>query len=639
MSKELYIGGKQIELSDANVALTFQANDITKPESIQSNFSNQFKVPRTKPNEEALESVADVQSLSNLPYEKLVAKFVQDGYELVSGGYAVIDKADKNFYYTTIYSGFAEFFKLIDGKKLRDLNFGYPMGSFNYDIATMTALSDESILLTPALPIFFPVNDYGSLTSGASSTIDIRFQYPAVWARHIIKKIITDVGFTPIGNFFTDKLMDELYLPFSNGQPVHSPEWMESLKFKAVKTAPQFIPGNGSVVDQRITFPDISVLGFDNGSNWAPSTSIYVGSSSPIGNKKARFKISIRVQWDDTNTNNSGTISITDSAAPFNDIYSEPISAPTGVGVVTDHSIDTGLISFQNNVWVSLNNLFGNLSNATVLEGSVECVEGDTVINVGSKWEIEPNLPDMEQKDFVKDLLYLSHTIPVIDAYNKTIDFRYFEDLYINKGRAKDWSDKHADISKSIKAFRIPNLAQKNYLKWKKNDTDGIADDYGQGTLPVNDATLNPEKTYYEMHFAASLDVVRLGNLHCCYIKTDNQKKTTPRLLRAQFRNYTASITMTDGTNSLTTILKIAESKFEQLLFANIIETYYRNMKDSMFVKSKFIKEVFNLKEVDVYEFDHLIPVYLHQYNDYFYVNKIENFKANSLTTVELIRL
>jgi hypothetical protein len=55
--------------------------------------------------------------------------------------------------------------------------------------------------------------------------------------------------------------------------------------------------------------------------------------------------------------------------------------------------------------------------------------------------------------------------------------------------------------------------------------------------------------------------------------------------------------------------------------------------------QSRKLTLLFKLTELDMYNLDHFIPVYLSQFAAYFYVNKVLNWTGEGLTKVELIRI
>jgi len=74
-----------------------------------------------------------------------------------------------------------------------------------------------------------------------------------------------------------------------------------------------------------------------------------------------------------------------------------------------------------------------------------------------------------------------------------------------------------------------------------------------------------------------------------------------------------------------------------EVSFSNLI-VYYANIS-RMLTKTNLRRAKFNLPVYEVAGLKHNIPVYLRQYKAYFYVNKISNYVAGQLCTVELIKL
>ncbi len=75
--------------------------------------------------------------------------------------------------------------------------------------------------------------------------------------------------------------------------------------------------------------------------------------------------------------------------------------------------------------------------------------------------------------------------------------------------------------------------------------------------------------------------------------------------------------------------------------FDKLIPSNYDAIKDIL-TYSKFLKLNLKLTPVDVKEIDFSIPIYLHspplKIDDYFYLNKINNYK-DGLTACEFVRL
>ena len=86
------------------------------------------------------------------------------------------------------------------------------------------------------------------------------------------------------------------------------------------------------------------------------------------------------------------------------------------------------------------------------------------------------------------------------------------------------------------------------------------------------------------------------------------------------------------------------DGKTDSLDFPSLINENY-NVLMGIMEQVKFISAAFKLNEVDIANLDFTIPIYLDVHyseiniNGYFYINKISNFKKNSDTKVDLIRL
>ena len=101
MSLKVYINDTAVDLNPEEVvAITKQVADIANISQVKSQGSNQFKIPKTSLNRQTLESVDEVSSNSNLPYQKNTAKIIQDGMEILPNGRAIIEAGASDYYRT-----------------------------------------------------------------------------------------------------------------------------------------------------------------------------------------------------------------------------------------------------------------------------------------------------------------------------------------------------------------------------------------------------------------------------------------------------------------------------------------------------------------------------------------------------------
>lgn len=69
-----------------------------------------------------------------------------------------------------------------------------------------------------------------------------------------------------------------------------------------------------------------------------------------------------------------------------------------------------------------------------------------------------------------------------------------------------------------------------------------------------------------------------------------------------------------------------------------LVSKYYQAL-ESILNQTKYLKAQFRLTPGDVAGYDATVPVWLNKYRQYFYLNKIEEYQAGNICTVELIRL
>ncbi|GAH23131.1 unnamed protein product, partial [marine sediment metagenome] len=81
---ELYIDDKKMELDeDTIIALTRQVNNLGELKDRQTDFTNIFSIPKSRINQENLESSDNINSISNKPYQRAFSKIIRGGIEIV----------------------------------------------------------------------------------------------------------------------------------------------------------------------------------------------------------------------------------------------------------------------------------------------------------------------------------------------------------------------------------------------------------------------------------------------------------------------------------------------------------------------------------------------------------------------------
>lgn len=218
------------------------------------------------------------------------------------------------------------------------------------------------------------------------------------------------------------------------------------------------------------------------------------------------------------------------------------------------------------------------------------------------------NLPDLSQKDLFKDALIITNSIIVPDNLNKVINLQSLGSL--NKLNVVDWSNKLIDKTDIIRND-IANLCKKNLLQY----ANGIGDSYFNTSIEF----IEDEKTFLKFNYFGSVD-------------------------KTYFAVYNNYIIDADGNNvrDKSEGLRIVSingiyAKFEPLKWSNLVLNYYNSLFNS-FLDPREIVLSFNLKKLDVINFDPLKLIYLSQFNCNFIIESINNYIDGEFTQVKILK-
>lgn len=672
MIKELYIEDQLVKLGDqTNIALTFQINSTGELQNRQSNHSNQFKIPFCPENDFILGFSNDLKSGSDKPYRKLTAKYIEDGIEIISPGFAIIEES-LDHYAITVYCGNIDFFELIDGLKLSDLS----LSDLNHiwDPATIqaSALNDEGYI--------YPIIDYGELldsegdlwpltiaTTGTVSTLvgAEGALYPALFCKTLMERIADEQGFTIEGNVLDDETYTKLLLAWSaqswkkNEQEVEDSQTSVNADYvnASVGIIQTFVltPLGGNNIDDAQYECDLHATLIPGSPRYE-----YIVPVTRVVDIKASVTVThtiypilhmpptgvINYDVIDYSTDSIlATVSASITGAIIPNFTDEQLNIEaTGITITAGNTIGLRLRAayFVNDGEFSIKAISFQLGMQDAL------AFGDEVIMIDQ-------VPDMTQKEFFKGIMNVFGICPEVKNWNKTIKFRSFNELKTNieTGNVKDWSSLYVENPNDSLQYRFGDYGQTNECIYQLDD--GVTDRRGWGTFNVDDETLERLKTVIELPFGSSDTVKRLGyagdppgqysmplidkidpNLTAVF-KINDSKNVSPRIVRLKRGDATypfnAGFGWTDNPFCI-----FDDGSEDSLSFENLLIKYYPITIQSL-VKAKKIPPQFRLTAQHVQNFDHFIPIFISKFAAYFYVNKISNYKSGELTTVELIRL
>lgn len=626
---------------DEVIAKTLQGPNIGDLTTRGFNFTNTFKIPaKTKVNQESYENANQINSLTTVPYTQERIKIIQNGIEVESNGKESIKGSTDESYDIAITSGAIGFFDVLGDLLLSDLDdFVIPTG----DIA-------QTALRNATSGVVYPVAYYGK-----SGGVDRFVGFPYVYDLSILNSIIDNAGYIGEGSIFTNpKFIKTVTGAFYNQNGYVSP-FIENRRVSVSVATPQVIAlANvpGSLI-KEINFTGVSEGGTNPFGYW-DGTSRYLMNDPRLPIDRSLYYIKAGVN-----------INITVPVGCTVDLYMNSVATFGNLGSVIATNVGSGTYSLEDDEIQFFNGEYFYIRidyksspgftpfNVTVNFGSLEIQP--TPNPLGFTFGFAPTLnlyddiaallPNIKQKDFIKDIMIIYGLIAT--EKNGVITFTSFDEIIADKSNALDWTLKRVPDKTRDKLTYTPySYGQNNIFRYSNNDPL-ITTDYGLGSFTVANENIQPEKEIYRSIYAAARTsylnnlIVADVNLYddsgydfpAMFNKASNRKL----LVRDKYSSEPA-VTYMDG---------IAYSDYKAVYFDD------PNQSDSMkfqqfldqnyplFIEALQLAKVANysymLTEIDIAGFDFLKLVF--DKDSYFLVIRISNYISGIKTAVQQFKV
>ena len=243
--------------------------------------------------------------------------------------------------------------------------------------------------------------------------------------------------------------------------------------------------------------------------------------------------------------------------------------------------------------------------------------------------------------------------MPIVDEDNKKVTLFEFSQIKDNINNAVDWSGKLDETNESELTFKIDSYGQNNYLNHKDDKFVLQLPQGSNGIITIGNQNLELKKDIYESPFAASETVNRLNGRKVMYIDLhDGVSLSTTESFKNDVQprtGYTAksnfTVTYTDGTTST-----VVSSDIPLTWFIDTSKNYnagFQYLLDNsidliaILQNLKVVKADIRLNILDIINLNYFYPIYISEFNSYFFLSKINQFDytSNESTKVELIKL
>ncbi len=621
----IYVGNDELELNAGEVvAYTLQRNSIESADTFQSSFSNSFDIPLTR-NNLAILGMAGLDADNQKAYQRTSCRVETDGIGIVWDGFFIVEQWKQRNATITVFNGIVDFFDLLGDTRLWELDFSaytHVRNQANVNAGLLHDYTDGYV---------YSIYDRGDATS-ATDSFAIDELEPQLFIRTILDACAAHVGYAFTDNGFglyNDAFFNKCVFPYVGGRR----NIMQAYGLQAQNY-------EGSFTSFFLAFGDPSQFNFDTGRYTSPLT----------------WNISINTDFYFQTTAGAGN-AYNYEIVLYSSINGEiGRNAVAGIQPTADPVIDSAGVDINSydavageTFWVELDT---NTTISAVPYGNgTNLYTSGILIDVASgSYYFGNSLPDMKAKDFVKSVFKAFLAVPAVDAYAKTIQLDYFQELASEgfQSSAYDWSGK-LDISREITVEYDLGYSQNNLVKWAEDDTltDSAFNDLN---LTANIASLPAESDIIELDFAPTESTAIVGGTFIVAkvdLLADPNEVLTPRLCYVE--QYTGSdkpnIDVGRATNTDFSALKfIDQTSAQDFSKGSWGGTYFASFSRVIARPAK-VTAYFKLAKADVSAIDLSRLVYLNiktgglRLTGFYWLQKINEYQGRAITEVELVAM
>lgn len=667
---------------------SFQANDRTKPSTIQSDYSQEFSVPGTVKNHRLLEQTITSQAMQDGAYKRVPALLTSGGVETLPLAILYLKGYSESRIYLQLFGGNRRLVEALGDKKLVDLD----LSRFDH---FWTA---ENVL--ERLPFdYWAANGYGYEVYDRGKPLDLQnldpfTLYPSCSVNLVFNQILADAGFTA-DSLLDESLWAQLNVPSANPYKFsqdfrdaralksgfqHTGSWYRDDEFQEL--APLNYVGRkpylaGKLVDTTggVNRYSVPTSGYYD---LSASLAVYFGC-----NERAFGEVSMKVllrvngapllQEDGSQVKGEerfrGYKSLTLTASKKRVLLQ--------AGDVVDVQVQgdkwpDGPIDPSNTQWYIGTRVVGFPGLPVTPFSGVEpacsfSVDLNEEFPEGGLVHLNEWLPDMKQLDFVKTMMLVMGLTIQTDDYLPHLYLAPGSKLLYNVPKAKNWTAKRdaahrqGQLPERSLAFRFGDYGQTNHLLWSEDEHVTLT--YGDGNIAVADQVLPKEFELATLPFAATeASPLVPGLLQILNFDTDDELakpvvyqdiEAKPRLtLRDAEPVYSCLLITTpavlDGNGNVNTPAMLTgvyttASYFDGPdlsleLNKTVLTTYWADLR-AMLDRSRYLTEKYRLTPQDIAELDFSVPIWDAGLGDYFAVSQVSEYDARRSVEVTLCRL
>lgn len=645
------IGDEALDLKvDETIAITKQAAKVGDFATVLADGTNEVTVPLTPKNQQIMDNAHLITSDSEKPYGRLDATLIQEGYETLQDGYAIIKTSSDNFSLQVV-GGNASFFNRIKDLDLRSLE----LSDYDHFWTNQEVFDNRNNTEGLIYTVFeqsldaYTMNTYGT----NQYAVETELLFSSFYIKTLFEKIFDEQGYTFVTDLVSEDIYDKAVIfrakDHNRGSDMSHHECTVTSDFLDNPTTMLFdsavVTGTSEYVSnaefqtrletptKRFTFTDSCRCSIDF------SINIRSTVTTP-------FSTTMRI--DVLTTSPSGVITQSTETIPidvgyFDDINTYELSIRVDV---TDYDGD---VYFQVLPVFAYNLGFFMSSGTSYRVYDLELLSNSSITTSFPYNYITGNTPvlDMKQGDFLKEMAKVYQWVFDTDERTRTVTAKRFDEIKDNIPNAIDLSDK-IDANDIKINYGIEGFAQTNAFRYKEDDVSKYD---SAGYINVDDTTLKPEKDYVKMsQLAATSQKTRFDTVQSPYVPIFDESAPTNGLsdriflVRRVTFPYNINFARVGETPANHPTDDVTFAYFEEagnddsLDGLNIVRRFYQSIVD-INSRGKTVEARVNLKIKDVQNYDPFLPVYISHLGNYFYWEKLGNYVKDKLTKCVFIKI
>ena len=638
----LYVNDIELDLpTNFKIARTKQVNTIGSLNDRQVDYTNRFKLPKTKNNIKALNHLSLVGSTSKIPYQRNSARLFNDNGECeIFDGYAVVQSSNDDEYDMTIYDGYISFTKAIEKSVITDVG----LSELNH-IKNLASVTNTWNGITDYRYNIADYNGKMVFDNGGTPTINLDYLIPSVNKKYLWDKIFNYYGFTYSGSVFDteDFINNWLTYPKAIGDGtqvttfIHQWHWEFSVAYlnpSGQIRYSDYFTHDPLVNNSYATSSPETVLNEPEGSVITVTQAglykfVFDGYITKAGEHGQQSDVPLTIK--------KGYLG---SGVPFEtQIVKDDVVFGETFTVTAYVSLEAGM----DFVITGARPLYSNITGEN-FDGDLDI---DFSIVEGNQVDFEEAFIDLSVKDFVNEILYEFSLTPFKDKYTNHIEFLTHEE-WLQNTDVDDWSSNQKKfVKKENEEYIIGDYAQRNYLRHRYNDDNA---DYNDGILGIANVNLKESTDVISSKiYTVEQNKTQLINYYYNVykfwdkeVKDDGSVKYKDLNKRFCFqRSHKKLEALNIGSETLVESAVVTEyysEGYERLPFKEIVDIRYLPMY-SILNTSKLIDASIYLNDTDIHKLDFKKLVYIKELGSYYMKNKIPNYFNKGVYNTELIEV